>query len=458
MPKRKFIKMLPVILLIGILLSACQSAPSDSTRRPGTFSAVLPEGSLSFFVDLSGVEIPYIKVQAVCDSQNIDRTIAGVNTNFKIDEDGKFAFKTSEGYTFTGEFSRDSLSASGTYDLAGYCSGKWQAAQTSQAPAVVATVNGTPISGVEFVQRARYKRYVLVSQYNRLKDLYAVVSQQNNAETSQTMQQQMADIAEMLNSPQEIGQQTLDDLIQEALIRQEAERRGITVSDAEIQDEINHTFQYYPEGAPTPAAGKTPEPTPVSIQKDVFDKKYQTMLTEVKANTNQSEAEIRNFFKTQIITRKLVDVLFPQISQGDEQVHISQILVANNDTAQTVLRMLGSGQSWEKLVSTYSQDPTALENKGDIGWFGIGQLPAALEEAAFSTPVGQVTAPLQSDYGWHLLKIIEKEYKPFTAERLATVRNQLMASWTTQQRSSGVEITSGWEQLIPYIPALPSGR
>lgn len=457
MQKSIFNKIFLLALAAGLLLSACQPTASKA-ERPGTFNAALAEGEFTFFVDLSGNEIPYIKVKATCQGQSIDQIIAGIKENFKIDEKGKFAFKTSEGFTFSGVFSNDNTSASGTYDLGKGCTGKWQAVQTAKAPAVIANVNGTPISGQEFVQRARYKRYVLVSQYARLKDLYAVVSQQNDPTTGETIQQQMTDIAAMLKNPQKVGEQTVEDLVQETIIRQEAERRGIKIDAAEVQNQINHYFNYYPEGIPTPEPGSTPGSGLTPIQKDVFDRKYQTMLQEVAANTGLTEADIRRTFETQLMTTQLANALFPELTEGDEQVHASHILVADLETAQKVLRLLSSGEAWETLAETYTQDPAFSENKGDMGWFGRGEMLSALEEAAFNTPVGQVSSPVQSDYGWHLVKVLEKEIKPFTTERLATVRNQKMGAWLTQQQASGVEIVDGWQQMIPYMPSIPAGQ
>lgn len=456
MQKRIFSPIILTILLVGVILSACQTQKFDVSLRPGTYTAALPGGEFSFFVALNGTEIPYFKVKAACKEQTFDQIIAGIKASFTIDEKGEFGIKTADGYTFTGKFSVDGATASGTYDLKGYCTGDWQATQTLKAPATVATVNGTAISSEQYIQRTRYKRYVLVSQYARLKDLLVVLNQQNDPNTTATVQQQMEDIKVFLGNRQEVGQQALDDLIQEEIIRQEAARRGLTVDPAEIQNQINYSFQYYPEGYPTPQPGMTPQPTEPSIQKDIYDKKYQTMLTEVEANTGLKEADIRATFETQILTNKLAKALFPDLVNGEEQVHARHILVADQETAQKIMRLLSDGESWELLVSTYTIDTSTRETSGDLGWFGRGQMIAAFEEAAFTTPIGQVSSPVQSEFGWHIIKVEGKETRPINPEWMITLRNDQMAQWLTEQRASGVEISPDWQQLTPFMPAIPA--
>jgi hypothetical protein len=112
----------------------------------------------------------------------------------------------------------------------------------------VAKVGDTEISAKQFEARVRLQRQQLLGQYNQFSQ-YAqfgldVTSQLQQIETS-------------LNTPLDIGQTVLDQMINEELIRQEAIKRGITVSEAELNEETQGAFGYYPSGSPTPSITPT---------------------------------------------------------------------------------------------------------------------------------------------------------------------------------------------------------
>ena len=66
------------------------------------------------------------------------------------------------------------------------------------------------------------------------------------------------------------------------------------------------------------------------------------------------------------------------------------------------------GEDFEKMVTTYSEDPTAKKNKGDLGYFTALQMVFPFEQAAFSTPVGLVSKPVRTRFGYHLVKVVDR--------------------------------------------------
>ena len=112
----------------------------------------------------------------------------------------------------------------------------------------VATVGGKNILVREFESHMRLQRQQLLYQYNQMKyyQMFGmdVTSQIQQIETS-------------LNDTQTMGQSVLDQLIQEEVIRQEAAKRGITVTDEELDRAIKESYQFFPDGTPTPTVTPT---------------------------------------------------------------------------------------------------------------------------------------------------------------------------------------------------------
>ena len=112
----------------------------------------------------------------------------------------------------------------------------------------VAKVGDAEITAKQFEARVRLQRQQLLGQYNQYSQ-YA----QFGIDVSSQLQQ----IETSLNTPITIGEGVLDQMINEELIRQEAIKRGITVSEAELNELTQGSFGYYPNGSPTPSVTPT---------------------------------------------------------------------------------------------------------------------------------------------------------------------------------------------------------
>lgn len=73
-----------------------------------------------------------------------------------------------------------------------------------------------------------------------------------------------------------------------------------------------------------------------------------------------------------------------------------------------VYQLLQSGEDFAKLAQDYSQDPGSAKNGGDLGFVGKGRMIKEFEDATFNTPIGQYSAPFQTNFGWHIVKAISK--------------------------------------------------
>ena len=89
------------------------------------------------------------------------------------------------------------------------------------------------------------------------------------------------------------------------------------------------------------------------------------------------------------------------------RVHAAHILVASESKAKALINRIENGESFAQLAKKYSACPSG-EFGGNLGYFERGKMVKEFEDAAFSLPVGVVSDPVQTDFGWHLIKVYDK--------------------------------------------------
>jgi parvulin-like peptidyl-prolyl isomerase len=88
-------------------------------------------------------------------------------------------------------------------------------------------------------------------------------------------------------------------------------------------------------------------------------------------------------------------------------VRASHILVDKENDAWAIKSRLTEGEDFAKLATQYSKCPSK-DKGGDLGYFNKGQMVPEFEQAAFSTPIGEVSDPVKTRFGWHLIKVTRK--------------------------------------------------
>ncbi|MES2478809.1 MAG: peptidylprolyl isomerase [Bacteroidota bacterium] len=161
------------------------------------------------------------------------------------------------------------------------------------------------------------------------------------------------------------------------------------------------------------------------------------------------------------------------------QLRVAQILVgtpkslgeAGIEAAKlkldTVQKELKNGASFEDLVIKYSDDKFSKDNKGELPVFGVGRMTLAFDEAAFGLKnVGDISKPVQTDYGFHIIKLLEKTgTKPFESvkkEYKTKVDNDSRAQQArdlyfqkVRQNNGFKENPKAWESFAAQISKIP---
>jgi peptidyl-prolyl cis-trans isomerase C len=115
-----------------------------------------------------------------------------------------------------------------------------------------------------------------------------------------------------------------------------------------------------------------------------------------------------------------------------DEVHAMHILVADQDKANEVLKLAkAKNADFQALAAKFSKDPSAKNNRGDIGYFGRNApFDPAFTQAAFSGQPGEIVGPVKTAFGYHIIKIVDKKFgKPMTYDEVELrVKQDLGAS------------------------------
>jgi peptidyl-prolyl cis-trans isomerase C len=107
--------------------------------------------------------------------------------------------------------------------------------------------------------------------------------------------------------------------------------------------------------------------------------------------------------------KKIYDEKIGQV-KPEQEVHARHILVATEAEAKEIADRLKKGEDFATLAKEKSKDANA--EGGDLGWFTRGQMLKPFEDAAFALEVGQISEPVQTQFGWHIIKVEGKRDQP----------------------------------------------
>ena len=88
------------------------------------------------------------------------------------------------------------------------------------------------------------------------------------------------------------------------------------------------------------------------------------------------------------------------------QVRASHILVKDQKVAQDLKTRIEAGEPFEAMAEEFSSCPSKAKG-GDLGWFSQGQMVKPFEDAAFTLPVNKISAPVKTQFGYHLIKVTD---------------------------------------------------
>lgn len=187
-------------------------------------------------------------------------------------------------------------------------------------------------------------------------------------------------------------------MIDETLMLSEAERLGVKVGARELEREIRSLLGEYDQAKLNLALAQNDtsfDKWRAELRKGMVIRKL--VLREVDSKIKVGGGEIEEYFKNNSGEFKWA-----------ERVRALQIMVDDETTAERIRKRLLNDGDFAKIAKESSQSPDAFSG-GDLGFFSRGQMPPEFEKAVFDLKVGEISEVIESIYGFHLFKVVERE-------------------------------------------------
>lgn len=375
----------------------------------------------------------------------------------------------------------------------------------------VATVNGENITVREFRQRVNFERAYVAQQANARYSQLEQQAAQFGMDVNQFVQndQQLQQWSREISVTDVLGQRVLNDMIDDLLIEQAAEERGIDTTievDSDVYDQQVQDFFGYdptevaaigldPTTTPTPTITPTPfvsptptnTPLPTAVPTDIPEttpevdaeanadvdptevvpatiapsptpsqderrENFETSIDLFRENIRE-QAEVGNsvideFFQRQAIQDALMEELFG--AETATYVNARHILVETEDEANAILTALDNGAPFSELARANSTDGSA-SNGGELGWGAATGYVAEFRDAVLDAEIGTIVGPVETQFGFHIIQVRAREERDIEGQELERIKRQQFAAWMEDYREANednITTNDNWPNFL----------
>lgn len=340
---------------------------------------------------------------------------------------------------------------------------------------LVMSVNGTDITVQDFRNRYRYERQLALNRYESMRFLQQqFAGQVNLLNEIQVLQTALSDEFTM-------GVRVKSTMIEDLLIAEAAREAGLSISDAELNElleaEVASRYSKYTAAQATATivareataseqaadAGDDAASTDSGPEAEAIDIISEEELSQGTAGLAEELDDTNGLTLDgyrQILEYGLLRAMVrSHVTEGnvettDPRIRVRHLLIAFEDQpggnepdaagrtqeealalAESLIARLELGESFDYLVDLYSDDPTADFNQGDLGWFAKGRMVPAFEEAAFALSVNETSAPVETEFGYHLIQVTDSDPDaPISADALESAIDEYFRNWLVEQQ------------------------
>lgn len=241
----------------------------------------------------------------------------------------------------------------------------------------------------------------------------------------------------------QLHSRVIDELLRRRLITLEIERRRLVIPSTDIDDQTEIAFER------------------ILKQNNLTEEQAAQILKQQGRTLESFKRELRQAVELNIKIERLRELVVGPIKPTDqellayleqhrdkydtpEQVRARHILIRVPENAseveiaqakkqlEDIKKEIENGADFAELAKKHSQDPGSAQNGGDLGWFTRGQMVPEFEDAAFALEPGQISDPVRTQFGFHLIKVEEK--KPAQRPELAQIRDRVLRDYIAAER------------------------
>jgi parvulin-like peptidyl-prolyl isomerase len=365
---------------------------------------------------------------------------------------------------------------------------------------VVASVFGENITVREFQERVRIER--VIDNQRILNDLSFYVNSgffSDENEALNFLYQQDPNFRNLIDgfsADDQYGLRVINALIEDRIVRREADARGITVTDEQIDEQIRRLFRYTPpettdpestpepevtptitptpfvsptpsntpvptETTPTPTPQFTPAPTITPLptltadeQAQAFNDNVEQFYRRMSRDAGVSRERVREYFEMLALREALAREMF-----GTRETLVwantRHIVVATEEAARDIYEALLNGESFATLAAARGTDGTA-QRGGELGWLNTESgIDETFGEQARNAVIGEIVPPFQSAFGWHVMQVRDREEREASTDEIDAVLQTKMSEWVTETRqNTNYETADFWIDFVPSDPPL----
>lgn len=230
--------------------------------------------------------------------------------------------------------------------------------------------------------------------------------------------------------------QVLDSMIAQQIVLQKAQEKKLVPEEAKLTEEVNKQYD--------------------DIKKAYND---ETKFKDALKQAGYTEESLKAYIKDNVIIGKVTDDITKDVKVDDakckeyydanqseftekpNRIHVAHILLKTEDEAKKVKERLDKGEDFAKVAKEVSTEPAAKESGGDLGFieYNDANYDKTFMSAAIATPEGTISNPVQTSFGWHIIKDIKKE--EYNVKKFDTVKEDIRKNLLSSEKQKKVNDT-----------------
>ncbi len=293
----------------------------------------------------------------------------------------------------------------------------------------MAVVQGQPISTEFYARFLGFEELLVQRQAQKLSDALAKAT---DDATKTSLQQQQQSLQQRSST---LTDDSLTYLIERPFVAAEAQKRGITASQADLDLALRQMMSGYPKyGILYQGLSTVPD-----NQLESLDQAKADLNTVLAGGQFLTADQVTEYALTQSVLRgKLLAALSEGVPTSGEEVHARHILVATLADAQAARdRIVNKGEDFATVAKEVSTDTSTKDKGGDLGWFPKDQMVKEFSDVAFSLQVNEISQPVQTTYGYHIIQVLEKDpNRQFDQSYVAQEKATKYSNWISAQEAA----------------------